>query len=365
MKEHQYYRALISICCLFLFVAGCSNSAIEPKPEPTIKGVDAIHAGLIIHSIDDASGRPVGDGPDIIIRSIKAQQADWNRIGDAEDGTKTFILSDSGLHALLISVHSSIRNGYYAQSYYTHLDTIHVQFGHSQEITERLRKFPVTGPPNFADSLIACYRFSGNALDSSKNQHDGVLHGCTFDTDRFGKPSSALRLKHDTDFVSIMDAPDLNFGVSQNFTIVFWCTVGNEEEFGQGPDYYFVHKGTPARGYAAIEGYCGVSGAIHTPKGVFHGCGDSQIANDKWEFFAIEFNRIGTITEYGHFGSQTSQMVWCGDIAWDSLSTTAPLCIGGTGDPTHAYKGRMDDVRIFKGLLTPEYLDSLYHEGGW
>src|SRR6185369_7798425 len=51
--------------------------------------------------------------------------------------------------------------------------------------------------------LVASYSFSGNARDESGNGNDGVVHGATLTTDRFGNSNSAYTFNGSSSYIEM------------------------------------------------------------------------------------------------------------------------------------------------------------------
>ncbi len=215
-------------------------------------------------------------------------------------------------------------------------------------------------------SLVAQYNFSGSAMDSSGNGHSGTITGGTFVADRFGNVSSALEFNGLSDYITISDAPDLNFGKYDNFAICFWAKFSVPQN--QESNVYMVRKGSgdnnTLTGYEIIN-----SGYSFLPEfGTTYGVGvgqQNEVGGDtRWHFFAYEFDRSGTIVFY-YDGVASSKTMITGTAFQGNMNTSSPLLIGGDGTMPHSFKGTLDDVRIYKGLLSDVDVNALYHQDGW
>lgn len=60
-----------------------------------------------------------------------------------------------------------------------------------------------------ADGLVAHYKFDGNANDSSGNGNNGVVHGATLTTDRFGNANSAYKFDGEDDWIQVPNSTSL------------------------------------------------------------------------------------------------------------------------------------------------------------
>lgn len=219
----------------------------------------------------------------------------------------------------------------------------------------------------YPDYLVCDYRFAGNFLDSSGKGHDATQHGCKFVTDRFGNASGALQYNGTTDFVSVADATDLNFGKTTDFTVCFWLNYSPNPSTSATP--YYLYKGTNVSniftGYGITfyqyyyEALAGTTyGEVQTTDNSY-GYGDGR-----WHFITCVYTRLSGISIYvdGKLNMKGSDP---NSYLAGNISTTAPLLIGGTGTAKNAYKGMIDDVKIFSVALDESAINQVYHENGW
>lgn len=220
----------------------------------------------------------------------------------------------------------------------------------------------------FTDYLVCDYRFAGNFLDSSGNGHNATQHGTKFVTDRFGTASGALQFNGTTDYVSVADAADLNFGKTTDFTIGVWL---NNPSTQASANAYVINKSptnpNPFFGYQLIfETSNGVYtrstagttyGSLYTRH--FHIGGDNL-----WHFCCVVFKRSGKITVYFD-GVLVEEVADPNGYLKGDIKTAADLVIGGTGSALNAYKGMLDDVKIYGVGLDIDAVNQVYHENGW
>ena len=117
-----------------------------------------------------------------------------------------------------------------------------------------------------ANGLAAWYPFCGNPNDESGNGNDGIVHGASLTSDRFGNTNSAYQFNGISDSIRVADAPELNIRTGQSFSIALWLkqdTLNSAKYFfskysgsmGQGPSYAFGTQDVPnpEGGYAYFE----------------------------------------------------------------------------------------------------------------
>lgn len=93
------------------------------------------------------------------------------------------------------------------------------------------------------DSLLLYYPFSGNAQDSSGNNHHGVVNGATLVSDRFGNPNSAYFFDGSNDFIELPNVADLKPELPMSFS--FWVKL---ETLSQISNQFFSTN--PSSSYA-------------------------------------------------------------------------------------------------------------------
>jgi hypothetical protein len=78
-------------------------------------------------------------------------------------------------------------------------------------------------PANLQQGLVAWYPFCGNANDESGNGNNGIVSGAELTTDRFGNIQGAYRFNGSSDFIQILDSPELNF--SNQYSMSVWVKI--------------------------------------------------------------------------------------------------------------------------------------------
>ena len=304
---------------------------------------------LDVHVTDSATGLPI----DTALVGFMVTQ---------DSASKVTETNASGVFDTTLAVGSYLM-GVTADGYEVIYFTCTIQQG--QTLTQNIRLGKYVAPPPVSDTLLALYRFSGSVLDSSGYGRNATKHGGTYVADRFGNPASALQFNGTSDYLSVPDSPDLNFGKSGNFTICFW--VFNASTSSRG---FVVRKGTLANnlltGYE-VDASQYISAAIGTTYGNASTNGFmSYIPSDsRWHFVVVTFDRIFGVNiniDLPGGGDQISGGTYA---LQGNINTAAQLLIGGDGTTAHAYKGVLDDVRIYKGILGYNEITTLYHENGW
>jgi len=200
-------------------------------------------------------------------------------------------------------------------------------------------------------SLVAHWDFEGDFTDATGKGHDGLA---------FGEPTivndplrgQVLEVDGD-DHVGVSDAPDLNYGPDESLTLAAWVNFGSagapagwkcivakgRTELGGGAGYVDEFYGfyvSPTNNWQVNAG--GIAGQPF------------EAAGGQWHHLA--FVQDGPAGE-GHFYIDGEVVISGGA---DSCDTTGrPLFIGAAGTDVsvfEAFKGRIDDVRIYSYALS-------------
>jgi uncharacterized protein (TIGR02145 family) len=101
------------------------------------------------------------------------------------------------------------------------LSILFIPFGISQDL------------PSYVptDGLVAYYPFNGNANDESGNGNHGTVNGATLTTDRDGNENSSYSFGGD-DWIQISHSPNVNFSLSDYYTLSCWVKVDENHTFG-------------------------------------------------------------------------------------------------------------------------------------
>ena len=84
-----------------------------------------------------------------------------------------------------------------------------------------VKNFGHIEPWSISENLVAHYTFDGNANDTSGNGNDGVIHGVTSTTDRYGNADGAYHFDGTSAYIEVPDSDSLR-EVGQTVTISAW-----------------------------------------------------------------------------------------------------------------------------------------------
>jgi len=202
-------------------------------------------------------------------------------------------------------------------------------------------------------ALVAHWDFEGDFTDATGKGHDGLAFG---DPAIVNDPLRGQVLEVDgDDRIGVSDAPDLNLGANESLTLMTWVNLDlvdapggwmgivakGRTELGGGtgyvPELYGFYV-SPGNNWHVNSG--GVNGDAHA------------VAGGQWHHLA--FVQDGPANE-GYFYIDGEVAMTGGT---DSCDTTGrPLFIGAAGTDVEAsvfeaFKGRIDDVRIYSYALS-------------
>jgi hypothetical protein len=126
---------------------------------------------------------------------------------------------------IIIGILSSIVT--YSQPYKYNNNTSIVANSNNEGIYIKYTVPVIEETPAPADTItlpdpVAFYPFTGNAIDSSGNSHDGTVTNATLTTDRFEQANSAYSFTGSSDYITISeDASAFNFGAG-GYTVSAW-----------------------------------------------------------------------------------------------------------------------------------------------
>ncbi|MBU0765732.1 MAG: T9SS type A sorting domain-containing protein [Bacteroidetes bacterium] len=213
--------------------------------------------------------------------------------------------------------------------------------------------------------LIAHYPFSGNAADSSGNNHHGDTTDLppTLTTDRFGNPNSAYRFDGNDDYITINEpllvAPE-------EATISAWInydqiTIEDQIFYQSCPDDadVTIQFRLNSTGFQIMFG---LNAAWQAPYTFFPG---------NWYHLVMAWENYNTVYLFVN-GTPVASKTFTNplssnapDYIYHSIIGRGKASAGCSYDYTQVFDGIIDDMRIYGCMLDVASVDSLYHEGGW
>ncbi|HYM21190.1 MAG TPA: LamG domain-containing protein [Candidatus Kapabacteria bacterium] len=215
-------------------------------------------------------------------------------------------------------------------------------------------------PTTSSSGLVAWYKLDQNTADSSGNHHDGVAQGGNYVPDRFGGAQSAMKLDG-ASFVSVIDAPDLNFDSLASFSVSVWIKTADTASTYRG----IISKG-PVTG--ALPGYA--LGMDKDGKVLATISGDrnpamrstSSVNDNKWHLISVsvEANTLAALFIDGSLEASFPLTTF-----YANKNNSAYLFIGKDRTSSGFFTGVIDDIRIYSKALLPADIMMLFTAGGW
>jgi hypothetical protein len=205
-------------------------------------------------------------------------------------------------------------------------------------------------------SLVAYYPFNGNATDESGNGNDGAVNGATFARDRFNNENQSLLFNGISDNVLIRQSQSLD--LVSAMSICAWVKPVD-----------FARYRTIVGAKDSISGTWEFLLDLHAPE--FHyvnltdinSSGSVGVADANWHQVAVVRNGYEGNWQYLFYvdGKLDGDATSSGDLV--DRATDTQIGLGRSNG--YPFSGQIDDVRIYRGALSPGEIDALYHEGGW
>jgi len=191
-----------------------------------------------------------------------------------------------------------------------------------------------------AAGLVAYHPFNGNANDESGNGHHGTIVGATLTTDRFGVPNSAFHFGGNGEHIEVPHSADLN--LTSGYTLAAWVNfeVGGiiRPRIVDKTSCIFYMDDTSA--VRALN----LSGSGDPPLDV--ASGPKNLVAGQWYFVAGTYD-LQMWRLYVN-GAPVGQLVQTAPVQVN----TDPLEIGKKPTGFDAFKGIIDDVRIYNRALS-------------
>lgn len=197
------------------------------------------------------------------------------------------------------------------------------------------------------DCLIAHWPFSGNALDISSNNNDGVVTGATLTNDRNADPNGAYLFDGASDVVTVSHSASLNPGA--NVSVAAWVYTNDVP----GSDY-IVRKQVTGNHPGYTLRSSGGTWIFSVGTGGKFARDPDTITARKW-YFLVGVYDGSAISLYVN-GIKVNSISWTGIPG----SNSEDLTIGGGS--SYYFDGIVDDVKIYNCPLSQKAVNALYAE---
>lgn len=228
--------------------------------------------------------------------------------------------------------------------------------------------------PNLDYYRIASYPFEGNADDASGNGHNGTVHGAVLTQDRNGNDNSAYYFNGNLAYIDLGNSIDLK-RYQSDYTVCGWIKLD-----AYGPTYNSIILSNRNHLIDSKPGsFIGVGGLLSSlskrvefvqntlvTSDAFtfdYMSSNTQLELDTWCYFAVTYeykgNLSNTIRIYmnGHLESQKLM----GEIIDPENAPTYLGCEPGLLYDEYSFHGSMDDIEIYKRVLTETEILTLFN----
>ena len=219
---------------------------------------------------------------------------------------------------------------------------------------------------------LSCYwPFSGNANDQSINAKNGIVQNAVLTTDRFGTPNSAYYFNGTNSFIKVPDNSDSILDLTQNFTISVWASI--DQLLGNGPTMLSKHIGN-IDNMGSYEFIFGYQTPVSQYKLVLFATPNynntayssfNSFPSNTWVNYVCTYNYLTQNCIYYVNGIAVDTV----NINYDINNTTIDFLIGctflnNTSNYAYYFKGKLDEIGIWKRTLTAQEITNLYRGCG-
>jgi RHS repeat-associated protein len=208
--------------------------------------------------------------------------------------------------------------------------------------------------------LVSWWPGEGDGTDSAGTNNISSLDGITFAAGEVGQGFSFDGNAHE---VLVPDAPDLNFGANQDFTIEAW--IQPQVETTTDGIMSMVDKRYSSGGTDSPQGYefCLSYGQVHA-RFLRVGFGPAGPDLRDGQFHHIAWTLSRAFTTGGNLYVDGSVVLTFDPTPYTgTLSNTQPLRLGNHADSTFTtfFKGVMDEVSIYRRALSSNEIQAIYN----
>jgi hypothetical protein len=243
-------------------------------------------------------------------------------------------------------------------------------------VTSQVARLEVFGG-SITQDLVVHLKLDGNFSDSSghgNNAAGGASGTPTFVTGKVG--AQAMHIGADPnvfDYATLGAPPDLNFGTTTDFSIAFWARlvawsgdpsfVGNKDWNAGGNPAYVIFTEGDGRVGVNLAGPPGGRKDLSVAGGTF---GSGSVGNNVWHHVTVTMDRDGSGFVYVDGARQQGVLNLA--ASQNNLDTPPGFATNIGQDGTGSYGPKFsnadfDDVGIWRRVLTPQEVASIYSQG--
>jgi hypothetical protein len=221
--------------------------------------------------------------------------------------------------------------------------------------------------------LVAHWSGEGNGNDSAGKNNATVPRGVTYARAGRGFKLNGQNQQGDTPRIVVPDAPDLNFGANQDFSITAWIqplsNPGNYTDLS-GEVMTVISKRYSPNAYTALgyEMYLGggrlcfqMIDSLNHGGNYYNLSAESDLRDGKFHHVAVTVQRNSTTGLRFYVDGQLIATFDPTVVSGD-LSNTGPLRIGNHPDPglRAFYHGIIDEVSLYNRALSASEIQAIY-----
>ena len=203
------------------------------------------------------------------------------------------------------------------------------------------------------NGLIGYWPFTGNANDVSGNGWNGIVHGATLTTDRFGNANSAYSFDGSSNYIATG-----NLNLNDTATISAWVypigTLGSmvdKDKDASGDAGYVLIYNNPVHGLYAHVGWSGNAANDIFPSPYY------SLTVNQWHHCVLTLNN-GTAKIY-----LDNNLIYTQTGVNPTSQNSDTLLFGKSVWGGNLLNGKLDDIRIYNRPLDSTEINSLYQEG--
>lgn len=220
---------------------------------------------------------------------------------------------------------------------------------------------------SITEGLLAYYPFNGNALDSTANNYDGIVHEAVLTTDRKGNSNASYSFDGENDYINVPHATALN--LPGDFSISLWAEISSSQVPHEGINDIIRKWNGTAEGYPFAIAYLNPLADDATEDKIVYvrydgqGCGHaptsySPIIENNVFLHIVLVKQGDKLRQY----LNNTMIQEFTDNTACSVANTADLTIGCRGNLVRFFKGKIDDIRIYSRAISGGEVANLYNE---
>ena len=215
-----------------------------------------------------------------------------------------------------------------------------------------------TSGSSLSNGLLAWYPLDANAIDNSGNGFNGNIQGAISTTDRFNASNHAFQFDGTGTNITIGDPAGID-NFSTGLSVASWVYLGanngnqaafvSKWSFNIVDDQYLLFMLNNKPNFATGNFTTGASGAQS----------GSTLNDSTWYHVVGTWDNTGRTSVYINGALSVSTVIANFNVINDTSSR--PLRIGTQDTTYRAFKGKIDDVRIYSRSLNAQEISNLYN----